>query len=192
LDEAENAKEQAKQDGYDVGVVETKEALRAEVLETCKFYCFQVWNEALDQAGVEAFSALRRAENVYHPSAIRVLGSSGSKADSVSKEANEGKESPTKALPTANISPEAAKQSKDAKMVADTTKEVAHDAHLPPAAPKDPFKEKEASHNMEIVLATLPIPSKEDLKGEGPTSTTTASTQPPKTQKDKLVIKMKP
>ena len=192
MDEAENAKEQAEQDGYDMGVVETEEALRAEVSEVCRFYCFQVWNEALDQAGVEASFTLRRVENVYYPPAICALGSSGSKADLVSKEANEGKESPTKALPTANISPEVAKQSEDAKMAANTTKEVAHDVHLPPAAPKDPLKEKEASYNMEIVLATLPIPFKEDLKGKGPSSTTTASTQPPKTQKDKLVIKMKP
>ena len=58
--------------------------------------------------------------------------------------------------------------------------------------PKTPPKEKEASHNMKIVLETLPIPSKEDLKGKGPASTTATSTQPPKTQKDMLVIKMKP
>ena len=40
-----------------------------------------------------------------YPSAIRAMGS---KADSVSKEADDGKESPTKALPTTNISSEAA------------------------------------------------------------------------------------
>ncbi|KAK9998052.1 hypothetical protein SO802_017655 [Lithocarpus litseifolius] len=50
--------------------------------------------------------------------------------------------------------------------VADLAKEVADDANLPLAAPKDPSKEKEAFHNMEIVLATLPIPTKEDLKGK--------------------------
>ncbi|XP_050259900.1 uncharacterized protein LOC126704967 [Quercus robur] len=33
LEEAEKAKDQAKQDGYDVGVAETKETLRAEVSE---------------------------------------------------------------------------------------------------------------------------------------------------------------
>ena len=181
LEEAEKAKEQAEQYGYDIGVVETEEALKVEVLEVCRFYCLQVWNEALDQVGVEASSTLRRVENVYYPSAICASGSLSSKADSVSKEADEGKENPTKALPTANISPKAVEQSEDARKVADTTKEVAHDAHLPSAAPKDPFKEKEASHNMEIVLTTLPIPSKEDLKGKGPTSTTAASTQPPKT-----------
>jgi len=44
-------------------------------------------------------------------------------------------------------------------MAPDTTKSS--------AAPKDPLKEKEASHNMEIVLATIPMPVKEDLKGKG-------------------------
>ena len=39
LEEAEKAKEQVKQDSYNVGVVETEEAFRAEVLEVCIFYC---------------------------------------------------------------------------------------------------------------------------------------------------------
>ena len=147
-----------------------------------------MWNEALDQAGVEASFTLRRAENVYYPPAIRASSSLSSKAGSVSEEADEGKESPTEALPTANISPEAAEQFKVVEKAVDTTKEVAYDAHLPLAAPKDPSKEKEASHNMEIVLATLPILTKEDLKDKGLAS----STQPPKILKDNLVIKMKP
>lgn len=78
-----------------MGVAETEEALRAEVLEVCRFYCLQVWNDALDQAGVEASSTLRRAENMYYPPTIRASSSLGSKADPVSKEADEGKESPT-------------------------------------------------------------------------------------------------
>ena len=46
---------------------------------------------------------------------------------------------------------------------------------------------------MEIILATLPIPTKEDLKGKGPASSTATSAQPSKLlMKDKLVIKMKP
>ena len=130
-------------------MTEIEEALRAEVVEVCRLYCLQVWNEALDQAGVEASSALRRAENVYYPSAICVSGSSGSKADSVSNEADEGKESPSKAFPIANISSEAAEQSKDAEKAVDTTKEVAQDAHLPPNAPKEPPKEKEASQSID-------------------------------------------
>ena len=88
-----------------MGVVETEEALKAKVSEVCRFYCLQIWNEALDQAGVEASSAFRRAKNVYYPPAIRT---SGSKVDPVSKEVDEGKETPTKARPTANISLEVA------------------------------------------------------------------------------------
>ena len=54
-------------------------------------------------------------------------------------------------------------------------------------------KEAEAPHTMEFVLATLPVPTKEDLKDKGPTSLTIAPAQPNKTlAKDKLVIKMKP
>ena len=48
-----------------MGVAETDDALRAKVLKVCRNYCLQVWNEALNQAGVEAFFALRRAESVY-------------------------------------------------------------------------------------------------------------------------------
>ena len=48
LEEAEKAKEQAEQDGFDMGVAETEEAFRVEVSEVCRFYCLQVWNEALD------------------------------------------------------------------------------------------------------------------------------------------------
>ena len=160
LEEAEKAK---KQDGYDVGVTKIEEALRAEVSEVYRFYYLQVWNEVLNQAGVESSSTLKRAENVYYPLAICTLSSLGSKANSVSKEANEGKESSTKALPIA-ISPEMAEQYEDAKKVADTTKEVAYDAYLPPSAPQEPLKEKEASHNMEIVLQLSLYPPRNTSK----------------------------
>ena len=108
LEEAKKAKKQVEQEGYEVGVTETEEALRAEVTEVCRFYCLQVWNKTLDQAGVEVSFALRRAENVYYPPTIRASGSLGSKPDSVSKEANEGRGSPSKAFPTVIISSEVA------------------------------------------------------------------------------------
>ena len=44
---------------------------------------------------------------------------------------------------------------------------------------------------MELVLATLIIPPKEDPKEKTEVSTTIANTQLPKDPKDKLVIKMK-
>ena len=76
LEEAKKARDQAEQDGYDVRVAETEKALRvrAKVSRVCRNYCLQVWNEALNQAGVGAFSALRRAESVYYPPTIRASG----------------------------------------------------------------------------------------------------------------------
>ena len=118
-----------------MGVVETEEALKAEVLEVCRYYCLQVWNEALNQARVEASCVLRRAESVYYPLAIRALSSSGYKANTASKEANDDKESPIKALPPTNIPSKEVEQPEVAEKVADITKEVAHDAILPLRTP---------------------------------------------------------
>ena len=42
LEEAEKARDKVEQDGYDIRVVETEEALRAEVLGVCRNYCLQV------------------------------------------------------------------------------------------------------------------------------------------------------
>ena len=66
LKDAEKARDQAEQDGYNVRVVKTEKALKAEVSGVCRTYCLQVWNEALNLARVKAFSALRRVENVYY------------------------------------------------------------------------------------------------------------------------------
>ena len=85
-------------------MVETEDALKAKILGVCRTYCAQVWDEALNQAGVEAFSVLRKAESVYYPPAIRPSGSLGSKAASMSLEAGEGQGSPPKAPPLANTS----------------------------------------------------------------------------------------
>ena len=115
-----------------------------------------MWNKALNQAGVEASSTLRRVESVWYPPAIRASGSSGSKADIATKEANTGKESPTKVLPSVNSPSKEAERPKVAEKETDITKEVAHDVAQPPVAPKDPSKEKEASHNMEIFLDNSP------------------------------------
>ena len=48
LEEAERVVEKVEQDGYNVGVVETEEALRAKVSGVCRTYCLQVWNETLN------------------------------------------------------------------------------------------------------------------------------------------------
>ena len=48
LEEAEKARDQAEQEGYDIRVAETEDALRAEVVGVCRHYCLQVWNKAFD------------------------------------------------------------------------------------------------------------------------------------------------
>ena len=62
---------EAEQRGYEVGIAETEENLRAEVSVVCCIYCAKTWDEALNRAGVEASSELRRPENVFYPEAIR-------------------------------------------------------------------------------------------------------------------------
>ena len=69
---AENERDEAEQHGYNVGVAETEDALRAEVPAVCRAYCAQTWEEALNQAGVEASSELRKPESIIFPSALQV------------------------------------------------------------------------------------------------------------------------
>ena len=68
--ELEKARDEAEQYGYDVGVAETEDTLRAEVPAMCRTYCAQTWDEALNRAGVEASSELRKLENIFYPPAI--------------------------------------------------------------------------------------------------------------------------
>ena len=46
--QAERARDQVEQVGYDAGVAETEEALRAEVSGVCRTYYSQTWYEALN------------------------------------------------------------------------------------------------------------------------------------------------
>ena len=69
---AEKERDEAGQHGYDVGVAETEDALRAEVPAVYRAYCVQTWEEALNQARVEASSELRKPESIIFPSALQV------------------------------------------------------------------------------------------------------------------------
>ena len=68
----EKERDEAEQHSYDVGIAETEDALRAEVPAICRAYCAQTWEEALNQAGVEASSGLRRAESIIFPLALQI------------------------------------------------------------------------------------------------------------------------
>ena len=65
-------KDEAEQHGYDVGVAEIKDALRAEVPAVCRAYCAQTWEEALNRVRMDASFEFRRPENIFFPPAIQV------------------------------------------------------------------------------------------------------------------------
>ena len=73
--EVERVMDEAEQHGYDVGMAETEDALRAEVPSVCRAYCAQTWEEALNWARIDASVELRRPKNVFFPSAIHAPGS---------------------------------------------------------------------------------------------------------------------
>ena len=70
----EKERDEAEQQGYDIDVAETEDTLRAEVPAICHAYCTQTWEEALNQAGVEASSELRKPESIVFPLALRIHG----------------------------------------------------------------------------------------------------------------------
>ena len=53
-------------------MAETEDILRAEVPAVCCAYYAQTWEEALNRAGIDASSELRRPENIFFPSTIQV------------------------------------------------------------------------------------------------------------------------
>ena len=65
---AERERDEAEQHSYDVGVVEIDDTLRAEV----PAYCTQTWEEALNRAGIDSSSELRKPENIIFPYALQI------------------------------------------------------------------------------------------------------------------------
>ena len=56
----------------DVGVAEIEDVLQAEVPAVCRAYCAHTWEEALNQAGFEASSELRKPENIIFPPTLLI------------------------------------------------------------------------------------------------------------------------
>ena len=70
--EAERVRDEAEQHGYDIGVAETEDALRAKVPAVCRAYYTQTWEKALNQAEIDASSELRKPENIIFPPALQI------------------------------------------------------------------------------------------------------------------------
>ena len=132
-DEAVKAKDATEQHGYEVGVAETEDSLRVEVPAMCRTYCALVWDEALNQGGVEVSSVLRKAESIYYPPTIRPQSSSGSMTD------------PLKALPAVGTTSEGVEQAEDTSKAREFNIEAVQGFDLPPPATRDTSKEKETS-----------------------------------------------
>ena len=86
-----------------------EETLRVEVPMVCRIYCTQTWDKALNQAGVEALFELRKAENVFYPTAIRTLAPPSSQAEDTPSATNPNQEVLPQNLPPAG-QPEPAKE----------------------------------------------------------------------------------
>ena len=69
---AKKERDKAEQHGYDVGVAETEDTLRAEVPTVCRAYYTQTWEEALNRAGIDATSELRKPKNIVFPLALQI------------------------------------------------------------------------------------------------------------------------
>ena len=69
---AEKERDEAEQHGYDVDVAETEDTLRAKVPVVCRTYYTQTWEEALNRAGIDASSKLRKLENIVFPLALQI------------------------------------------------------------------------------------------------------------------------
>ena len=65
----------------------------------CRIYCTQTWDEALNWAAVEASSELRKAENVFYPTAIRTSAPPSSQAEDTPSTTNPNQEVLPQSLP---------------------------------------------------------------------------------------------
>lgn len=126
-------------------MAETEENLRVEVSGVCRNYCLQVWNDALNQARVDASSTLRRPESVYYPPAIQVWDLFSSKAETTPQNHSSNKDSSAITLPSSTISFEGAAQADAAGKEKDMVDKAIFKATKLPIAPKDSFKEKGTS-----------------------------------------------
>ncbi|KAK9999178.1 hypothetical protein SO802_018781 [Lithocarpus litseifolius] len=182
-EEAEKARDQAEQEGYDVGVAETEEALRAVVSGVCRTYCRQVWLEALNQAGVEASSALRKAESVYYPAAIRPSLPSLLQTGPVPVKAEAGEVKATKA------SAPSEEGSEPERVIESGPSMKASD---PPIVIPDDIIEKDAGKGLELVLVSHPLPAPNEQVGKEQEASDAAGAQvDPPPPKEKIVIKKK-
>ena len=168
---AEKERDEAKQHGYDVGIVETEDTLRAEVPVVCRAYCIQAWEEALNQVGVEASSELRKPESIIFPPALRIHGQ---------KEAASPDSQPTKKAQSQHPSPtNQQEQSREPEVLKESFSDKVTEVPQPGVASQD----------FEKQLASVTLPAEGSLKEKEKEIPPEAVVQAPK---PKVQIKLKP
>ena len=168
---AEKERDEAEQHGYDVGVAETEDALRAEVPAVCRAYCAQTWEEALNQVGVDVSSELRKPENIVFPSALQTPNQKDT------------------APPTSQPIKEAQSQhpSSTSQQAQGRKQETLKDSSLDKVT--EALQPEAASQDFEKQLASVTLAAEGSLKEKEKEAPPEAADQAPKS---KLQIKLKP
>ena len=112
--------------------------------------------------------------------------------DAKSDVAKVSKDSITNVTTTSVILSEEAERLRATEKEKNSNQVVAPDAMKPPSTSQDPPTEKEAFKTIEIVLISLPLPTKPNLVSKGPEVSEVATAQPIRgLPKEKIVIKKK-
>ena len=168
---AEKERDEAEQHGYDVGVAETEDALRAEVPVVYRAYYAQTWEEGLNQAGVEASLGLRRPDSIIFPLALQIP----KQTETVPFASQLISEAPPQHPPsTAQL-----EQGKEEETLKYSSLDKVTEAPQPEAASQD----------FEKQLASVTLPVEGSLKEKEKKAPPEAADQAPKS---KLQIKLKP
>ena len=143
---AEKERDEAEQHDYDIGVAETKDTLRAEVPAVCRTYCTQTWEEALNQAEVEASFELRKPESIVFLPALRIHGQ---------KEATPPDPQPTKKAQSQHPSPtNQQEQSREPEVLKESFSDKVTEVPQPGATSQD----------FEKQLTSVTLPAEGSLK----------------------------
>ena len=118
--------------------------MRGQVTGVCRGYYLKVWNESLNQAGVDASSPFRRVENAFNPSALRIADPLSFQIEAIPKAPESNRVASTDATPSSIVPPKEAEQANVAEKEKKPAKETALEPTKFPHAPKDSTKEKGA------------------------------------------------
>ena len=150
---------------------ETEDALRAEVPAVCHAYYTQTWEEALNRAGIEASSELRKSENIVFPLALQI-----SSQKEVAPPASQLVKKAQSQHPPSIGQQE---QGREQEILKRPSSDKVTEAPQPGAASQD----------FEKQLASVTLPVEGFLKGKEKETPSEAADQAPKS---KLQIKLKP